>query len=79
MQELFRSIGIGCLYYLPLAGIAFLLRFFIKIPDEIFRKLLHFILVGSTPAFIFCSGYMAVFHPDGHRLYCHHQEAVWET
>lgn len=53
MQELLRSIGIVCLYFIPLALLAFILRFSIRVPNEIFRKLLHFILLGSMPVFVF--------------------------
>ena len=53
MQELFRSFGIVCLYFIPLALLAFILRFSIRVPNEIFRKILHFILLGSMPVFVF--------------------------
>ena len=53
MRELLADLGIICLYFAPMAGIALTLRFLIKIPDELFRKLLHFILLGSFPFFVF--------------------------
>ena len=53
MTELFADLGMICLYFIPMAGIALTLRFFVKIPDELFRKLLHFILLGSFPFFAF--------------------------
>ena len=41
------------LYFVFAAGIALLCRFFFTIPDEIFRKTLHFILLGSFLVFLF--------------------------
>ena len=35
------------IYFVVAAGTALLCRFFFTIPDEIFRKTLHFILLGS--------------------------------
>ncbi len=52
MQEFLTGFGTVCLYYIILASIALALRFLVKIPDEIFRKLLHFILIGSFPVYI---------------------------
>ena len=34
-------------YVIPVAGTVFLARVFLKIPDELFRKILHFILLGA--------------------------------
>ena len=42
------------LYFIILASIALLCRFLIKIPNELFRKLLHCILLGSLLVFTFC-------------------------
>ena len=42
------------IYFIVLASIALLLRFLIKIPDELFRKLLHCILLGSLLVFTSC-------------------------
>ena len=53
MQEFFIDLGEVCLYFVPMACIALALRFLVKIPDELFRKLLHFILLGSLPLFAF--------------------------
>ena len=40
-------------YFVLLAGAALLCRFMIKIPDEVFRKFLHCILLGSLLVFVF--------------------------
>ncbi len=53
MQELLLGLGTVCLYYVVLAAVAISLRFLVKIPDELFRKLLHFILIGSFPVYLF--------------------------
>ena len=53
MQELLHGLGVFALYVLPAAGIMFLARRFIKIPDELFRKILHFILLGAYFPFLF--------------------------
>lgn len=47
MQELLHGAAIFALYLLPAAGIMLLARRFLKIPDELFRKILHFILLGA--------------------------------
>jgi dolichol kinase len=44
MQEFIRGTGIVCLYYALAASTAFVSRKLIRIPDELFRKILHFIL-----------------------------------
>lgn len=41
------------IYFVIAAGTALLCRLFFTIPDEIFRKTLHFILLGSFLVFIF--------------------------
>lgn len=53
MREFFVDLGILGLYFALLATVALTLRKLVKIPDEIFRKLLHFILLGSFPFFVF--------------------------
>ena len=53
MQEFFSGFGAVCLYYVIFASIALISRVFIKIPDEIFRKILHFILIGSFPVYLY--------------------------
>jgi phytol kinase len=47
MIELFQGLGILIVYYILCASCALLLRRFVRIPREVFRKLLHFILLGS--------------------------------
>ena len=47
MQELLRGALIFALTVLPAAAVMLLLRRFTKIPDELFRKILHFILLGA--------------------------------
>ena len=46
--------GILALYFVSAAGIALTVRVFISIPDELFRKILHFILLGSIFVFVYC-------------------------
>ena len=53
MQELMKGAGTVLLYLLPAAGIMFTARWLIKIPDELFRKILHFILLGAYIPFLF--------------------------
>ena len=53
MQELLHGAGVFALYVIPAAGIMFIARRFIKIPDELFRKILHFILLGAYFPFLF--------------------------
>lgn len=61
MQELLQGFGVLSIYFAIAASVALLCRFFIKIPDEIFRKTLHFILLGSIFVFVFAfeNWYMA--------------------
>lgn len=62
MVEFLTGMGIVCVYFIICATIAILCRHFLKIPDEVFRKLLHFILLGSVPFWIysFSKWWMAV-------------------
>lgn len=53
MQELLRGGFIFCLYVIPAAAIMLLARACLKIPDELFRKILHFILLGAYFPFLF--------------------------
>ena len=53
MQELimgFKALG---LYIIPAVAIMLIARKLIKIPDELFRKLLHFIMLGVYVPFLF--------------------------
>lgn len=53
MQEFLFGAGIVCLYYVVAASGAFAVRWLTKIPDELFRKVLHFILLFSYIPFAF--------------------------
>ena len=53
MQELLHGMLIFALYVIPAAGTMFLARRLIRIPDELFRKILHFILLGAYFPFLF--------------------------
>lgn len=45
--------GALLLYFIPAAGIALGARYLIRIPDELFRKILHCILLGSLTVFVY--------------------------
>lgn len=53
MQELLHGTLMFLLYVIPAAGTMFLARWLLKIPDELFRKILHFILLGAYFPFLF--------------------------
>ena len=53
MQELLRGAYVFILYLAPMAVIMLTARKFLKIPDELFRKILHFILLGAYFPFLF--------------------------
>jgi len=53
MGELIRGAFIFALYIVPAASVMLLLRRFTAIPDELFRKSLHFIMVGAYILFLF--------------------------
>lgn len=53
MQELLHGALIFALYVIPAATIILTARRFLKIPDELFRKILHFILLGAYFPFLF--------------------------
>ena len=53
MDEFLRGAGIFLGYVISLALIFLLARAFLKIPDELFRKLLHFILLGAYIPLVF--------------------------
>ena len=53
MQELLRGAYVFLLYWAPMAVIMLTARKFLKIPDELFRKILHFILLGAYFPFLF--------------------------
>lgn len=53
MAEIAKDVGSLLLYYVIMASTALALRFTIRIPDELFRKILHCILLGSLLVFVF--------------------------
>lgn len=53
MEEILYGAGKLCLYYITAASTALGCRILFRIPDELFRKILHFILLGSYPIFLF--------------------------
>ena len=53
MQELLHGALVFFLYVIPAASIMMIARKLIKIPDELFRKILHFILLGAYFPFLF--------------------------
>lgn len=53
MQELFHGVGAVLCYLIPAAAIMLTSRKLFKIPDELFRKILHFILLGAYIPFVF--------------------------
>ena len=53
MQEFLHGAGIVCIYYVVAASSIFAVRWLTKIPDELFRKILHFILLFSYIPFAF--------------------------
>jgi len=53
LQEFLHGAGVVCLYFVIAASSALLLRRLIRIEDEVFRKTLHTILLGSYIPFVF--------------------------
>jgi len=53
MQALLHSALMLLIYFAIAAGTALICRILIKIPDELFRKILHCILLGSLMVFVF--------------------------
>lgn len=53
MNEFFSGFGYIIIYFVFCASIALLLRLKIRIEDEVFRKLLHGILLGSLSVWVF--------------------------
>lgn len=56
MQEFFYGAGIVCIYFIIAASTIFAVRWLTGIPDELFRKILHFILLFSYIPFAFAFG-----------------------
>ena len=57
MNEFLNGVLAFLLYLTPLAIIILLVRKFTKIPDELFRKILHFILLGAYVPMLFGFSY----------------------
>ena len=53
MQEFLYGTGITVLYIIIAAGIMLMARMLFTIPDELFRKILHFILLGAYIPLVF--------------------------
>ena len=53
MREFLHGAGIVCLYYVIAASSIFAVRWLTNIPNELFRKILHFILLISYIPFAF--------------------------
>lgn len=53
MLELMEGTKAILTYFAIAATTAFVCRLLIRIPDELFRKILHMILLGSLPVFLF--------------------------
>lgn len=53
MEEFLHGVLVFVLYLTPAAVILFSARTFLKIPDELFRKILHFVLLGAYFPFLF--------------------------
>lgn len=53
MQPLLLGTGYTLIYYVLVAGTALTLRRLTRIPDEIFRKLLHCIILGALPVYVY--------------------------
>lgn len=53
IQDFVRGTELLILYFVLMAGTAILCRLMIRIPDELFRKILHCILLFSLPVFVF--------------------------
>ena len=53
MGELLHGAFVFALYVIPAAVIMLTARRFLRIPDELFRKILHFILLGAYIPFLF--------------------------
>ena len=53
MQEFMFGAGVTALYILVAAGIMLPVRKWCRVPDELFRKILHFILLGAYIPLVF--------------------------
>ena len=53
MQEFVEGFLMIIVYFIICASLALLLRCFVRVPREVFRKILHFILLGSSFFWVF--------------------------
>ena len=53
MDELLKGAGALGLYVIPALSIMLIDRKVLKVPDELFRKILHFIMIGAYIPFVF--------------------------
>ena len=53
MQLFLYGVGITMLYIIVAVGVMLLVRKYLTIPDELFRKILHFILLGAYIPLVF--------------------------
>lgn len=53
MEEILHGVSVFAMYLIPAGVIMGAARKFLKIPDELFRKILHFILLGAYFPFLF--------------------------
>ena len=53
MVAFWTGLGLVCVYFVICASVGVVVRLFTPIPDEPFRKLLHLILLGSLPVWIY--------------------------
>lgn len=56
MADFIKGTELLLLYFIVMAGTAILCRLLIRIPDELFRKILHCILLFSLPVFVYGYG-----------------------
>ena len=53
MQLFLYGVGITMLYIIVAVGVMLIARKYLTIPDELFRKILHFILLGAYIPLVF--------------------------
>ncbi len=53
VQEFTRGLGIILAYFFVLAALAVIMKQFVQVPKEVFRKMLHMILLGSVLAWTY--------------------------
>ena len=53
MEELLKGAGALGIYVIPALSVMLIARKVLKVPDELFRKILHFIMIGAYIPFVF--------------------------